>query len=133
MVPAADQDDICCAASVTKIPTDQSCVQFAQQRKDHFDPFISDGRLPILELSPLHVFEDALEDAHPNMASFVLLLHQLGHGGHLLKRAVPHDLQISSQYPRKLHEHPLLNIAVLQHIEDLMADEAQCLLALRVR
>ena len=66
------------------------------------------------------------------MAAFLLLLYHLGYSGKLLKRTRPPDFQVCAQNARVIGNHPLLNIAILQNIEDLMADQSQCLLALLV-
>ena len=130
--PAADQDDVGSTASVPEVLTDQGCIQVAQQGEDRLDPFICQRGLPILDLSPLHVGEDTLENGHPNVAAFLLLLDHLGHSGQSLKRTLPHDFQICSQNAWVFRNHPLLNVAVLQSIEDFMADKTQCFLALGV-
>ena len=130
--PAADQDDIGGTASVAEVLADQGCVQVAQQGEDCLDPFICQRRLPILDLPPLHVGEDTLKDGQPDVAAFLLLLYHLGYSGELFKRTRPPDFQICAQDARVVCNHPLLNIAILQNIKDLMADKTQRLLPLRV-
>jgi hypothetical protein len=67
------------------------------------------------------------------MAAILLLFRHLGYGGHLVKVAFSHDLQVCSQDTRVVCNHPLLDITVLQNIKYLVTDTAQHVLALRVR
>ena len=66
------------------------------------------------------------------MAAILLLFRHLGHGGQLLKRAFPSDFQVCTQNAGVVHNHPLLNVAVLQDVQDVMADKAQRFPALGV-
>ena len=67
------------------------------------------------------------------MAAILLLLRHLGHGGQYLKCAFTPDFQVCTQDTGVVRNHPLLNVAILQDIQDVMTDKAQHFPAFGVR
>ena len=53
------------------------------------------------------------------------MLNVLGEGWHILKVAGAHGVQAGTQDARIFSEHPLLDVAVLQDVHDLVAEHGQ--------
>ncbi|MPM42010.1 hypothetical protein SDC9_88672 [bioreactor metagenome] len=67
------------------------------------------------------------------MSALRLVLDHLGECCHGLKAVAPMDLQAVPQHAGKVAQHPLLNVAVLQHIENFMGEHPQHLGVLLIR